>query len=468
MMTKTELDSVLAETKNLKSRADAAEAKIRDLETEKQQLVAAKSYNTSVGHRSDSDEARAIKFFGVSHPKELLNVNVAHPRFRAVPQELKALVLQLKQATDTARWISQIYYGDKQDSFSEDPRMDRVAHCKHIGESAFGRDVFIPLVKAFGSTVAGGGDEWVPTMVSSNYIEEYELMKVLESRFKAVNMPSNPFEMPKITGTTKARIAAENTAMTASSFSTGKLLLQAKKFSEYFELPEELTEDSAPDFLMAAKDEVMKAQARAVESAIINGDDDGTHIDSDTQAAGADVAEKAWKGLRRQALANSANGSTFDVAGVLSETALKTLQSRGGKFLTNPKECVWVVSPAGYIQMLNLTNVATVDKFGPQATVLQGALAAYNGIPIVNSEHMRDDLNATGVHDGVTETKSAILLVNATRWIVGQRRPIKIKLMADLPAQDRWLLASYRRVAFVGHDQSATEKSVVYGYNVTI
>lgn len=467
MMTKTELDNVLTETKNLKGRADAAEAKVQQLEEEKAQLIAAKSFSVS-GHRSDSDEARALKFFGVSHPKELLHVNVAHPRFMHVPQELKALVLQLKRATDSARWISQIFYGDGQDSFADDSKQDRIAYCKNIGESRYGREIFIPLVKAFGSTVSGGGDEWVPTMISSNYIEEYELMKVLESKFKSVNMPSNPFEIPKISGVGKAKIATEGSAMTATQFTTGKLLLNAKKFSEYYEIPEELTEDSAPDFLMAGKDEVMKAQARAVESAIINGDDDGTHIDSDTQAGAANLAEKAWKGLRRQALANSANGATYDINGALTETALKTLQSRGGKFLTNPKECVWVVSPAGYIQMLNLPNVATVDKFGQQATVLQGALAAYNGIPIVNSEHMRDDLNATGVYDGVTMTKSAVLLVNATRWYVGQRRPIKIKLMPDLPAQDRWLLASYRRVAFVGHDQGAVEKSVVYGYNVTI
>jgi HK97 family phage major capsid protein len=467
MLTKAELDNVLVETKALKVRTEAAEAKVAELENEKSQFLASKGY-TPVGHRNDSDEARCLKFFGVAHPKELLNINIGHPRFKGVPDDLKALVLQFKRATDNARWIAQMFYGDQVDVIGEDNSRDRITNCKNIGTSRYGREVFMPMVKAFGSTVSGGGDEWVPTMISSSYIEEYELMKVLESKFKQVNMPSNPFSMPKISGVGKAKIAAENTAMTATQFTTGNLLLTAKKFSEYYEIPEELSEDSAPDFLMAGKDEVMKAQARAVESAIINGDDDGTHIDSDTQAAAANVAEKAWKGLRRQALANSANGSTYDIGGALTDAAMKTMQSRGGKFLTNPKECVWILSPAGYIQALGLTNVATVDKFGPQATILQGALAAYNGIPIVTSEHARDDLNATGVYDGTTTTKSAVLLVNATRWYVGQRRPIKIKLMADLPAQDRWLMASYRRVAFVGNDQSATEKSVVYGYNVTI
>jgi len=36
----------------------------------------------------------------------------------------------------------------------------------------------------------------------------------------------------------------------------------------------------------------------------------------------------------------------------------------------------------------------------------------------------------------------------------------------DLPAYDRWLMASYQRKDFVGHAQSAAEVSAVYGYNV--
>jgi hypothetical protein len=59
-----------------------------------------------------------------------------------------------------------------------------------------------------------------------------------------------------------------------------------------------------------------------------------------------------------------------------------------------------------------------------------------------------------------------MLLVNMTRWYIGNRRPIQVRLMMDLPYQDRWLLASYRRVAFKGFDQSALETSVVYGYNI--
>ena len=90
------------------------------------------------------------------------------------------------------------------------------------------------------------------------------------------------------------------------------------------------------------------------------------------------------------------------------------------------------------------------------------------GIPIIISEYMREDLNATGVYDAITTNRGGILLVNESRWYVGQRRPIRVMAMQDLPYQDRFLIASYQRKDFQGHVQDATETSVVYGYNIAL
>lgn len=463
MMTKAELDQHVQETKSLKTRVDAAEAKTKELEAEKANWIAGKGY-TPTGGRSDSDEARALRYFRVAHPKQLLSINTADQRYNGVPAELKQLVRGFKAVVDTARFTAQMFYGDPQDIVGKSEKEDRLSNCKHMTQSNYGKEVLVPALKAFGSTVSGAGDEWVPTMVSSSYIPEYELDYVLENKFELVNMPSNPFDMPKSKNVTKARIAAENTTKTAANFSTDKIRLTATKLVEYFEIPEELSEDSAPDFMAAGRDEVVRAQVRAAEAAIISGDDDGTHIDSDTQAGAADLAEKVWKGLRRQALANSA---TLDFGGAAVTSAnMKTLRSRMGKFGSIPGDLLIIAGPVVYMQLVGLDEVATVEKFGPMATILKGSLAAWQGIPIVNAEQFREDLNATGVYDGMTTTKAGILIVNLKRWYLGQRRPIKVKVMPSLPADDKWLMASYRRVDFQGHVQSATEKSVVYGINI--
>jgi len=221
------------------------------------------------------------------------------------------------------------------------------------------------------------------------------------------------------------------------------------------------------DILPIARDEVTRAQIRARESGFTNGKIASPHLDSDTQAAGSDVCEKQFNGLRQLAIANSANGGTYNFAGAgLTDASLRAMRAQMGKYGVNPKELLWIVSSHGNTEFLTLPSTITVEKFGPMAAVLQGALAAYMGIPIYVGEYSRDDLNASGVYDGTTTNLTAVLLVNTQRFYVGNRRPIRVRLMEDLPWQDRWQLASYSRVDFEGHAQSATETSVVYGYNI--
>ena len=103
-------------------------------------------------------------------------------------------------------------------------------------------------------------------------------------------------------------------------------------------------------------------------------------MDSDVVAASD--ARKAWKGLRKLALQNSANGSVVDFsAAAPTVLKLRSMRSAMDKFGVNVRELGWVVSSKVYQQLMGLDEVSTVDKFGPQATILSGALAALDGIP---------------------------------------------------------------------------------------
>ena len=456
-LSKEMAEKLLKSVESLETRVKTAEEK-----------ATANSVNAPVyGNRSDSLEAKTKAYFGASSLKQLVQTNYADPKFAHVPVECKLALKGLKDAFDTARFTAQYFYGADRDKFTK--TSESIAHVKNLLSTPFGKDVLAPMVKAFGSTVSGAGDETVPTIIANTFIDEYELDKLVEGRMNQVNMPSNPYQISVKTGVKKARKIAENTAITDVNFGTSSLTFTANKLGEYYIIPEELTEDSALDFIAMAKDELVRSHLRAVESAILNGDDDGTHIDSDTQALGADVAEKLWKGLRRQALANAANGGTQTFSGAaVTKQNLQAMRANMGKFGVDPKQLIWIVGPAVYAQLLGLTDVSTLDKMGPLATVLRGALAAYMGIPIVVSEHMREDLNASGVYDGITTTTGGILLVNESRWHVGTRRPITMALSRDLPGQDRDLMAAYQRKDFVGMPQSATEVSVCYGFNVLV
>lgn len=456
------------EAKALEDRIAAVEQRQKDKDAENFNAHVKGSNSMSpTGSRSGSDESRALMYFGVPHVKDLLQVNTGLQRFAAVPDDLKFLVLELKRDFDICRMYQTIQGGYRDDG-------DKPAKVKGILDgNRYGREVLAPKLKAFGSTVSGAGDEWVPEGWSAQYIDEYQLERQVARQFKAINMPTDPYNLLTKGGSTMARKQSEGGTLTGTNFSTSKIQFDANKLSEFYPLTEELNEDSAADILGLARSEVTEAQIRAVESAIINGDSDGTHQDYDSQSGGADLAVKVWDGLVKYGMANSANGGNQSFSGAaVTETLLRNMRVKMGKYGVNPRELMWLLSTKVYNEFLALGNVVTVDKFGPMATVLQGALAAFDGIPIVLSEYMRDDVAATGFNTMAgPNTFSRIALVNKTRWYWATRRPIRVKAVMDpTPPADTWLIASWWRGDFKGHTQGAlsagADVSVVVGYNI--
>lgn len=451
------------EIKALEARVAKAEASATKAEENQAALIAAGNSGSGGGHRSgSSDEQRALRYFGAKGVKELLEVNTGSPRFADVPPELKRMVVNLKEDFDVSRLTQQIIFGEARD------QGDNLANVKGILDGNYhARNVLAPKLKAFGSTVVGGGDEWVPTMVSSQFIEEFELDRQVIDQFKAVNMPSSPFDLPVQTGVTVARKQAESAnagGITNANFTTGKITMLATKLVESMALPEELNEDSAVQILSLCRSEVTEAQARAWEIATINGDTAVTHQDFDVTAV--EDAQKAWDGLRKLAIANSATVNFLGAA--VTTPLLRSMRTQMGKFGVSERNLVWMVSSKTYQQMIGLPEVTTVDKFGQMATILRGALSALDGIPIVISSSMRDNLSATGVNTvGGPNTFSSLMLVNRSRFFWGTRRPIRVRASMDpTPPSDRWLLASWWRGDFKGHAQGAGETSVVLGRNI--
>lgn len=459
-MENKEVEVLKAQATALQERVDLVTTEMKKLEEQKSNFIAGGSM--LAGSRANSLESNVIKSFGCPGLRELFLINVASPSYRHVPDEYKMQVIHLKKALDIARMISQRYCGE---SIDRDMESDNGVYLKSLLSHAWGRNVLAPMLKAYGSTVSGGGDEWVPTLISSSYIEEYELERKVCGMFKSIDMPSNPFNLPVQTSVTTAKLIAEGATASAVNFGTTQIALSAKKFVEFHELPEELNEDSAPPIMELIRSELVKAQERACETAVINGDDTAPHMDSDVTAASD--ARKAFKGLRKKALANSANGSVVTFTSAVTKAKLDEMRAAMGKHGVNPKELFWLFSPQGHAQSLSIDEVATIEKYGPQATIVTGALASFRGVPIVVSEFMREDLNVSGVYDGVTTNNTSVLLVNKERFYIGKRRPIKLKIQPNLPQTDSWLMASYQRMDFNGHAQSASEVSVVIGVDVT-
>ena len=460
-----DFNDLAATIKVLSDRVEKAEAKVQEDEDKIKSALSRGGAPEVQTMQAGSDEQKALTYFGASHVKDLFNVNTAAPKFDWIPGNIKGMVNSLKDDITTARAISQMFYGDSFDKIGSSEKMDRFAKCKNIGESYFAKNVLIPKLKAFGSGIVGGGSEWIPTIMASNYISELELMREFVGMLKQVNMPQSPYELPT-NGFTVARGGTENVTATDASFNTDKLTFTAKKFLEYFIFPEELSEDSAPDIVALGRMELVNAHLRAFETALINGDSDGTHIDTDTQAGAADLAEKQLDGLRKIALAQ---GKTVNFGGVApTDAKYREMRAGMGKFGVNPSDMAWVDSAKGYLGRLGTNNVVTVDKMGQNATILKGQLGSYDGVPCSQSGFLRSDMDATGVNLLPGDATTGCLLVHRPRLYWATRRPIRLAIRPSRSADDRIEMASYSRVDFQldASDFATNESPVMYGINI--
>jgi hypothetical protein len=311
------------------------------------------------------------------------------------------------------------------------------------------------LGKALAEATATAGAEWVPTLLSADFIEKFRLASKVAQLFPEVPMPSNPFDLPFLGGELTWYLVPESTSdepskAPASTVTTGKRTL---------------TEDSILAVLPLLKEELNVSGGEAIEDVLINGDLTATHMDSDVTSA-LD-RRKAWNGLRR--LAITAATARVDT-GTFSATTAISIRTKMGKYGVTPSDCAYIVSLSAYAKMLAFTEVMTVDKYGPLATIVTGELARLSGSPILISERVRQDLNATGYYDGTTMTKTEILTAFRRGFVIGTRGLPKVKFRGSDqdPDSDQNVLSVSFRKAFL--DRWAVSATVVpcgMGYNIT-
>jgi len=335
--------------------------------------------------------------------------------------------------------------------------------------------------KAMDTGTSGEGSEWVPTGLSSQLLEEVTQMGGVEMMHPHLAMPTNPYEVPIQTARLTSYKASEQTASTGQTGLTkspvtsisNKLTLTAVDLAVEVLASKNLSEDSIVPILNFLRAEIVKALSRGTEECSINGDTTATHMDTDIEAAGATDRRTLWKGYRKLALENSysidfqASGNSFDY-----ETWLK-VRAKHGKYGINPADLFWLVSLNTFFQSLSLKDangqavVTTIDKLGAQATALTGVLGFLAGSPVAVSEFCRDDLNASGVNDGVTTDRSAILSVQKSGFVFGDRRDASIQLLTELYAEyQQDALLSVIRKTFAPWRPIASNAAVAIGYNI--
>ena len=330
---------------------------------------------------------------------------------------------------------------------------------------------FQTIAKAMDSETAGEGKEWVPGSFSNDLITAMKLQLKVAALHTRINMPTNPYSFPVAGADAVAYLASQATSDTATKLkastpgSADGLTFTAKKLAARILASEELTEDSIIPILPFLRDQIVSALATAEETATINGDTAGGHMDSDV--VDADDARKTFDGYRKLAPAASKVdlGAAFNVEGV------RGIRAKMGKYGVDPSKLAYITSIVGYFKMLDIKDAAgnspimTLDKYGPNATILTGELAKFDNIPIVVSEHVRVDLNATGVYDGVTTTKTELLTVYRPALVYGDRRQVRVRTKEDFETEQIIIVGS-QRLDFKALVAGANQPIIGVGYNL--
>ena len=139
-----------------------------------------------------------------------------------------------------------------------------------------------------------------------------------------------------------------------------------------------------------------------------------------------------------------------------------------GKYGVRPSELAYVTDVSTYIKSLGIDEFRTLDKLGPQATILSGQLAQVDGIPVIVAEEMAKSDDDGKVTSGATNTKGRLLLVNRSQWRLGFRRELMIETTRDIQKRQNIMVVSMRLAFMERTGNRATATHTALQYNITV
>jgi len=343
------------------------------------------------------------------------------------------------------------------------------------------RDTFHPEMQgyraasmraAMDSTTAGSGDELVSTLESQQLWMDVNLRTIVAANIPTINMPSNPFEMPRQLGDVNWYPGVENVGANSTAPGTGKTTMNAYELVANVPYSFTLEEDAIIAMLSEIRSGLVRNTAEVLEDIILNAD---TTVTNNINADGATIATTdagkgqwllGYDGLIHLPLIDN-TGQANDHNAAVSDDMFNEIRAKLGKYGVSPSNLFWVSDIDTFIRCQSISNFRTMDKLGPQATVLTGMLGAVEGIPFLVSEQMLKVASDGKVTDGTAGTVGRLLIVNRDQWRQGFRRSMTIDVTRDTQKRQTVITASLRHalVERSGTRSSATHTALQY--NIT-
>ena len=326
---------------------------------------------------------------------------------------------------------------------------------------------------------SGSGGEFIPTPLLASPMwqcQEYDPDGFI-NLFDAITIPSESVELPvgnayPVPYKGGGGVGDNPAALSKSSIGTDKLTLSASPMYAMVLIHEDASSDSIVAAFPFIRDAISRSLAMGLRLCLMNGDTAATHQDAlatwNTRGyfGAHDVANdyrKTFKGLRAMAIddSNTADRSTHSL-----QTLFSDINAVGGPRAV-PSEMPIITSPEGYLRnFVGMDGIVAASDYGAAAApVATGEVARIAGHPVIMTDALTADLNATGVFDGVTTNLTGYIVLNRGMFRRVLRAGSTISLQNDITVAGTYMRAR-QRVGFQDMSKSG-DKAVRYAVKMS-
>ena len=314
---------------------------------------------------------------------------------------------------------------------------------------------------------------WLAEQFTNDLVERMTLLANVEKLFKHYTIPANAESLSVAQKKDKIRayLIAPSTDAINSAIQSAKVTFQAKRLVALTTSSDQASDETIVALVDILKQDIAEALVYAMENAIINGDTSTGDDNINGSTIGNDINDqtKVFNGLRKiTELRNATTTSKVDFGGNVTYANFLAMRKLMGKEGINQSDLVYIVSPSTYHNMLQpgaFPEMLTVEKFGPNATIVKGHIGYINMIPVIVTELIPETLDANGKEAG--DTKTVALLVNTTYFATASRGNAGYEKDRNIVSAVN-LFTGYRDVDFKELSGGLDIVSSVVGHNIAV
>ncbi len=317
---------------------------------------------------------------------------------------------------------------------------------------------------ALGGASSSTGATFFPTETSNEIIDIVYERNFLRSLLPALPMTTRTVNVPKLTGSVNFHAqtlsATESgTEAAETRHSTSEITLTLKTMIANVPVGNYLIAYGVEGLLTVLRDDIASRLAYNEQSLFLNGDTEtgSSYADNingaynaSTNPLGVNATNNDYL-LEFDGLRKSAAATAVSVSGTFALSHLREAISNLGVYADNREDLALIVPRNLEVQLLGLTELQTVDKYGPQATILSGELGRIYGIRVFATGALPTNLNYTGVFDGTTTTQTVAMLIHTRSPLIGNPTQAERRFnmgFEDEPQRDRFVLIPRQDLAF--------------------